>query len=210
MGLTALDTATVSDALDRLGLAGQALGVRPLDPAMRVSGPAFTVAMLPVGADGGTVGDYIDEVPEGAVVVIDARGRSDATVWGDLLTTAARRRGVAGTVVDGVCRDSARSRELGYPLFARGTAMRTGKARLQMMATRVPVALGRILVRPGDWILGDADGVVVVPADRRSRVETVAARIAAAEDRIRRAVENGERLVDARRSGGYHDLQSAR
>ena len=203
-----LDTTTVSDALDRLGLAGQSLGIRPLEPSMRLFGPAFTVAMLPVGIDPGTVGDYVDEVPEGCVVVIDARGRRDVTVWGDLLTATARKRGVAGTVIDGVCRDSDRSRRLGYPLFSRGHTMRTGKSRLELLAIQVPVAIGGVRVEPGDLVLGDADGVVVIPASRGQEVERAAREIAAAEERIRLAIDAGERLADARSRSGYHDLQT--
>jgi regulator of RNase E activity RraA len=106
-----LGTAAVGDALDRLGLATQCTGLRPLHHSSRLFGPAFTVAMLPAAVEPGTVGDYIDDVPPGHVVVIDARGRIDATVWGDLLTAAARKRSVAGTVIDGACRDSARAGE---------------------------------------------------------------------------------------------------
>lgn len=205
-----LDTAAVSDALDRLGLPGQCLGILALDPSVRVFGPAFTVSMLPAASEPGTVGDYVDDVAAGQVVVIDARGRTDATVWGDLLTATAARRGVAGTVIDGVCRDSHRSRRIGYPLFARGRTMRTGKSRLELAATQVPVAIAGVRVEPGDLILGDADGVVVVPAGDREGVERVAREIAAAEDRIRVAIEAGERLDDARSRAGYHELQDGR
>jgi regulator of RNase E activity RraA len=177
---------------------------------MRVYGPAFTVAMLPAGSDPGTVGDFVDEVPEGAVVVIDARGRTDATVWGDLLTEAARRRGIAGTVIDGVCRDSERTVQLEYPIFTRGRTMRTGKSRLGLAGTQVPVAIGAVRVEPGDLILGDGDGILVVPASRHREVARAAREIAAAENRIRRAITAGESLAEARSRTGYHQLQERR
>ncbi|MGH9036863.1 MAG: RraA family protein, partial [Acidimicrobiia bacterium] len=120
-----VDTSQVSDALDRLGLTGQCLGIQPLDRSFRLVGVAFTVRYVPVGSEGGTVGDFIDDLEPGTVAVLDNGGRLDATVWGDLLTATAHRRGVAGTVIDGVCRDSDRSLELGYPIFSRGTWMRT-------------------------------------------------------------------------------------
>lgn len=201
------DTATLSDALDRLGLVGQCLGVLPLDPSMRVFGPAFTVAMLPAGSEPGTVGDFVDEVPPGSVIVIDARGRADATVWGDLLTVAALKKRIAGTVIDGVCRDSERLRRLSYPLFTRGHTMRTGKSRLDLAATQVPVAIAGVRVEPGDLICGDADGVVVLPSSRKGEIKRVAAEISAAEDRIRFAIKAGERLANARSDAGYHELQ---
>ena len=127
-----LDTTSISDALDRLGIAGQCLNIKPLDPGFRLTGRAFTILYGPAGQPPGTVGDYIDEVEPGRVVVLDNGGRENATVWGDILTFVAHQRGVAGTVIDGACRDTHLSRELGYPIFSRSYSMRTGKDRVQV------------------------------------------------------------------------------
>src|SRR2546427_8329129 len=89
----AFSTTTISDALDRLGVAGQVFGIRPLDRAFRLAGRAFTVRTIPVSAARGTVGDYVDDVPPGNIVVLDNSGRLDATGWGDILTTMAHRPG---------------------------------------------------------------------------------------------------------------------
>lgn len=86
-----IDTATLSDALDKLGIAGQCLGIKPLDHGFRMAGRAFTLSYAPVGHPAGTVGDFIDDVPAGSVVVIDNGGRQDATVWGDILTLCAHQ-----------------------------------------------------------------------------------------------------------------------
>jgi 4-hydroxy-4-methyl-2-oxoglutarate aldolase len=208
--LRALDTPALSDALDRLGIDGQALGISPLDRRFRIVGPAFTVRMLPRGLSGKTVGDYIDDVPAGAVVVIDNGGRLDATVWGDILTTVAHRDGIAGTVIDGVCRDVGRSIELDYPIFARANTMRTGKDRVAAEAYNQPVQLAGIRVEPADWIVGDADGIVIVPATRADDIVTAAEEITATEDRIRDAVASGDPLHAARQRLHYHDLQTKR
>lgn len=205
-----LGTATVSDALDRLGIARLAEGIAPIDPRWRVAGPAFTVRMAPRGLDGGTVGDFIDLVPAGAVVVIDNGGRTDVSVWGDLLTTAAHARGVAGVVVHGACRDTWRALEIDLPLFARGRVARTGKDRVEMEAHGVPVSLGCVRVEPGDLIVADADGVAVVPPARSAEVLGAAAEIADAEESIRRALVAGESLAAARARHGYHLLQRPR
>jgi regulator of RNase E activity RraA len=205
--LAALSTSAVSDALDRLGIAGQALGIAPLDRSFRLAGRAWTLRYGPVGQDRGTVGDYIDDLGPGDVVVLDNQGRLDATVWGDLLTTTAYRRRVAGTVIDGVCRDVDRSLTLGYPIFSRGNWMRTGKDRVRVEATGVPVSIGGIRVEPGDLLLGDGDGLVAVPATRLDEVLAAAVEIERAEDAIREAVEAGASLREARRAVGYHDLQ---
>jgi regulator of RNase E activity RraA len=199
----------VSDALDRLGIAGQALGIASLDRSFRLVGRAWTLRYGPVGQDRGTVGDYIDDLGPGDVVVLDNQGRLDATVWGDLLTIVAHRRQVAGTVFDGICRVD-RSLTLGYPIFARGNWMRTGKDRVRVEATQVPVSVGGIRVEPGDLLLGDGDGIVVVPAARADEVLETAERIEGAEAAIRAAIEAGTPLGEARRAAGYHDLQRRR
>lgn len=206
--LSRLDTSALSDAMDRLGIDGQIIGVQPLDRSFRLVGPAFTVRMLPVGTSGKNVGDYIDDVEPGHVVVIDNGGRLDATVWGDILTTVAHRDGVAGTVIDGVCRDVGRSLELGFPIYARSNTMRTGKDRVSAEAYNEPVQVAGVRVDSGDWLCGDADGVVVVPASHVDEVLVIAEEIESTEEGIRAAVHEGGSLLDARSRVGYHRLQT--
>lgn len=204
-----LATPTVSDALDRLGIIGQCFGIKPLDFGFKTVGRAFTIRTIPVDiANKGTVGDYIDDVPAGQVIVLDNGGRLDATVWGDILTIMAHKRGVAGTVIHGICRDVSRSLGLNYPLFTRGNYMRTGKDRVQADAYNVPVSLGEVRVSPGDILLGDADGVVVIPKARELEVLAVAGEIEEAEERIRAEIEKGTRLDEARKMFRYFQLQS--
>lgn len=205
--LQGLSTTDLSDALDRLGIAGQCLGIMPLSRSFRLVGRAFTVHYVPVSVERGTVGDYIDDLGPGDVVVLDNAGRLDATVWGDLLTSTAHRRGVAGTVIDGVCRDIDRSIELSYPIYSRGNWMRTGKDRVRVDGVNVPVSLGGVRVEPGDYLRGDGDGVVVVPAARISGVLTAAQEIHAAEEAIRAEIATGSDLRAARARVSYHDLQ---
>lgn len=206
--LARMDTTTVSDALDKLGIIGQCLGIVPMDPTFRLAGPAYTIRYVPCGIHGGTVGDYIDDLPEGTVVALDNQARMDATVWGDILTIVASRRGLGGTVIDGVCRDAPRSIELGYPIFARSSYMRTGKDRVAVDAVQVSISIGGVRVNPGDFLLGDRDGVIAVPKERIEQVADVATGIEQAEDRIRQAVERGERLDVARKDQDYHALQT--
>jgi regulator of RNase E activity RraA len=202
-----LDTATLSDALDRLGIAGQCLGLKPLDQKYRLTGRAFTLQYAPQGP-GGTVGDFIDDVEPGSVIVIDNGGRPDATVWGDILTFVAHKRELGGTVIDGACRDTHLALELGYPLFSRSYSMRTGKDRVQLEAVNVVVNVGDARVKPGDLIRGDSDGVVAIPRDREDELLATAEEIDAAEQRIREAVAGGMRLDEARTAQKYHSLQT--
>lgn len=203
-----LDTATLSDALDRHGLNGQCYRIRPCASTCRMAGRAWTLLYGPAGSPAGTVGDYIDDVAPGSVIVLDNGGRDNATVWGDILTEIAHRRGIAGTVIDGICRDTALCLELGYPVFSRAHWMRTGKDRVQVEATGVVVNIGDARVAPGDIVRGDADGVVVIPRSHEQALLQVAEDIQAAEDAIRQAVRGGMRLDEARRQHRYHRLQS--
>jgi regulator of RNase E activity RraA len=205
-----LDTTALSDALDRLGIAGQCLGIKPLDHRFRLTGRAFTILYGPAGKPPGTVGDYIDDVPEGGIVVLDNGGRENATVWGDILTMVAHRRGIAGTVIDGACRDTHLALELSYPIFSRSYSMRTGKDRVQVEAMGGPVTIGEARVFPGDLLRGDSDGVLVIPQAHENAVLAIAEEIDAKEDQIRRLVLEGMSLTEARRQIGYHQLQSKR
>jgi 4-hydroxy-4-methyl-2-oxoglutarate aldolase len=206
--LNGLAVAVISDALDRLGIAGTCAGITPVHPGFRVCGEAFTIRYRPCDPRApGSVGDYIDDVPPGAVVTIDNAGRVDCTVWGGLLTEAAHRRGIAGTVIDGACRDGQRAADLSQPVFSRTRFMRTGKDRVEMEAIGEPVRIGGVPVRAGDLVCGDGDGVVVVPAEAVAEVAVVAARIEAAEADIIRAVRAGATLAEARSAHGYHTLQ---
>jgi 4-hydroxy-4-methyl-2-oxoglutarate aldolase len=205
-----LDTTSLSDALDRLGISGQCLGIKPLNHRFRMTGRAFTLLYGPAGSPPGTVGDYIDDVPPGGVVVLDNGGRENATVWGDILTWVASRRGIAGTVIDGACRDTHLSLELGYPIYSRSYSMRTGKDRVQVEAMNGPVNIGDARVHPGDLLRGDSDGVVVIPKEHEDRVLAAAEEIDAVESQIRKFVNEGMTLAEARKQLGYHKLQTKR
>jgi regulator of RNase E activity RraA len=205
-----LDTTSLSDALDRLGIAGQCLNIKPLDHRFRLAGRAYTILYGPAGNPPGTVGDYIDEVTPDSVVVLDNRGRENATVWGDILTWVAHKRGVAGTVIDGACRDTHLARELGYPIYSRSYSMRTGKDRVQVEAVNGPVNIGDARVAAGDILRGDADGVLAIPRAHEDAVLAAAEEIDAVEQRIRAAINDGQTLREARQALGYHQLQTRR
>lgn len=205
--LAGFSTATISDALDRLDRPGSLLGIAPLIDQARLCGPAFTVRYVAAGTPAGTVGDYLDDVPPGHVVVLDNRGRTDCTVWGDILTAMAADRAVGGTVIDGVCRDVQRAIGAAYPIYSRGRFMRTGKDRVEVEEIGGPVVIGGVQVRNDDVLVGDADGVVVVAADVVNEVATISAEIAERESAIVAAVLAGTSLAEARRQQGYHTLQ---
>jgi 4-hydroxy-4-methyl-2-oxoglutarate aldolase len=204
-----LDCATLSDAMDRLSIDGLCRNIKPRDHRFRMAGRAFTVRYVAIDAAApGTVGDFLDDLPPGTVVVLDNGGREDCTVWGDIMTEVANARGLAGTVIDGPCRDVHLCLELGYPVYSRSYSMRTGKDRVQVDAMQVPVTIGQICVRPGDIVVGNSDGVVVLPKAFESEILDVAEQIQAAEDKIREAIRGGRSLREARVMHRYHSLQS--
>ncbi len=205
-----LGTSALSDAMDRLGIPGQALGIKPVDRSFLVCGPAFTVHNMPCDIHGGSVGDYIDDVAAGQVICIDNAGRLDATVWGDILTIMGSLHDIGGTVINGVCRDSNRAMEVGYPIFSRGTYMRTGKDRVMADAYNTKISLGEVAVVPGDVLAGDFDGIVVIPQERFEEVVAAAREIEDAEDHIRSSIRNGMSLLAARTAFNYHSLQTRR
>lgn len=204
-----LDTPGVSDAMDKLGLHGQALGIMPLaDYTKAVVGPAFTVKYVPANNPPGTVGDFIDDVAPGDVVVIDNDGRTDCTVWGDIMTQYAGLRGIAATVIDGVCRDVSKALGDNYPMFSAGRFMRTGKDRVEVESVNTTVAIGTVRVAARDIVVADANGVVIVPRGRAREVAATARKIEDVESSIREQIAQGKTLGQARAALGYHKLQT--
>ncbi|TWR83488.1 RraA family protein [Pseudomonas saxonica] len=203
-----LDTPAVSDALDTLGLPGQCLNIMPLANYTQVIiGPAFTVQYVSASSPPGTVGDFLDEVAPGDVVLIANDGRTDCTVWGDIMTQFALAQGIAGSVIDGVCRDVSKALGEGYPLFTRGRFMRTGKDRVEVVVVNQPVSIGGARACPRDIVVADANGVVVVPRERAREVAQRARRIEQVEAQIREHLTSGKTLKEARALLGYHGLQ---
>jgi regulator of RNase E activity RraA len=202
-----LPTTNISDALDRLKIRGGCEGIVPLVPGFRLCGPAFTVRYIPVGTKLGTAGEYIDDAREGDVIVIDNGGRTYCTVWGDLLTLVAVRNKLGGTVIDGVCRDVDHILELRYPMFTRGNFMVTGKDRVEMVGYNVPVTLSSIQVKPGDLVIGDGSGVVIVPLEKAEEVLADAREVSRVEEAIEKEISHGSTLLEARTRFRYHELQ---
>ena len=203
-----LDTTAVSDALDRLGIKGGCAGIKAQVPGAKAVGRAFTVRYRPCGVEKGTVGDFLDDVQRGQIVVLDNGGRTYCTVWGDIMTVYAGKRDIAGTVIDGVCRDMPRILESKYPIFTRGHIPVTGKDRVELDAINVPVAVSEVLVRPNDILSCDDTGVVVIPYDRAEEVLKAAIEIDEVEQRILAMLDQGMSLREARKQLGYHKLQS--
>jgi 4-hydroxy-4-methyl-2-oxoglutarate aldolase len=163
--------------------------IRPVWPGAVVAAPAYPVRCTP--GDNLAVHVAVSRAPAGAVLVVDVGDVSDRGYWGEVLTTGARARGLGGLVIDGGVRDVAALEALGFPVFARTVALR-GAAKVARGSIGVPVEVAGVTVEPGDWVVGDVDGVVVVPGGRLADV--------AEAGRARAAAEDG--YFDALRAGG--------
>lgn len=204
-----LDTTSVSDAVDKLGLGPCGLlHITPVIQGTAICGQAFTVHYTPCGQVAGTVGDFLDDVEPGQVVVIDNSGRDYATIWGDIMSATAQLKKVAGTLADGVCRDVPAIRKMGYPVFSKGCYMVTGKDRVYVDAVEVPVSVSGMQVKPGDLIMADDSGAIVVPFEKVMEVLPVAESISKTEEGIVELVRSGVPLKEARQRTGYHTLQT--
>lgn len=186
-----LSSAIISDALDKIGVHGTLQGLKPQTGAAKMCGQAFTAKYSVAPESLGRFADFLDEIPQGAVVAIDNAGRLDASVWGDTLSLFASVNGFAGTVIDGVCRDIDGTRALNYPMFSRALYMRTGKGRIGVESTQKPIRLAEVDVHPGDLIFGDETGVVVVPLARVAEVLEIAQAIARRDDAWEQAIRRG-------------------
>lgn len=206
--LKKLDTTCVSDSLDKLGVECCLYDIKPIQKGQKICGRAYTVHYMPCGAVKGTVGDFLDDVQPGQVVVIDNAGRTDCTVWGDIMAKTAKAVGIEGTVIDGVCRDIPAVLECGYPIFSKGYYMRTGKDRVYVDAVNVPVQVSGVEVCPGDVIMGDDTGVLVIPYGMLEKVLPIAEEIDQKEQQILKLVAEGHPLREARAITGYHHLQT--
>jgi regulator of RNase E activity RraA len=166
-----LSSAVLADALDALGHRTAALppDLRPLRPEWKLFGRAATLDVVPVAVEPArpyaTELECIDALRPGDVLVATTHGDRGSALWGELLSTAARAHGAVGVVLDGLTRDAARILAMDFPVFAAGYSPLDSKGRLDGLRHGVPLRLGDCLVRPGDWVFGDIDGVVVVPAE---------------------------------------------
>jgi regulator of RNase E activity RraA len=206
-----LYAAVLSDVLDGMGLRDQAMRpfVRPLDEASLLFGRARTGLYMPVYSvrEGENPYDVeialVDDLKAGDVAIFACGGPTERIApWGELLTTAARARGAAGCVTDGLVRDIRAIRAMKFPVFHGGIGPLDSKGRGKMMDADVPVECGGVLVKPGDYVFGDADGVVVIPAGAADEAFSTALAKVESETTTRDELAAGAKLADVFRRHG--------
>lgn len=208
--LDALATSNLSDALDRLGIARCAVqGIVPRWGRTKVVGRAVTIRMTAAGAVPAVAHLGVDAIAAseaGDVIVVDNRGDLHHNCWGEILSLAAQLKGVSGVVVDGAVRDVDTCETFGFAVHARGTVPSTARGRIVQEAWNVPVRLGDAPVRPGDVIVADVNGVVVIPAERLAEVVQAAEEIMAKENAMLDALRAGESILEVDRRFNYEHM----
>jgi 4-hydroxy-4-methyl-2-oxoglutarate aldolase len=206
--LERLHPAVVADCLDRLGARSQVLdpGIRPLYPSARVAGFAATVRCVPVDAVPANRDDWyrgelaaVDALQPGDVMVVST---CRASYWGELLATAARWRGARGIVADAYTRDTLALIEMGFPTFAAGIHCADSLGRIDVDAVGVTVECGGVEIAAGDLVLGDYDGVVVIPSALAEEVIGQAEEKVEGENRVREKLAEGMPVAEAFRTYG--------
>ena len=186
-----LPTATVHEALGRKGAVDS--GIKPIFSGMALCGPALTI-MSPVG-DNITLHKAISVACPGDVLVANAGGYKEAGVWGEVVSLAAKVKGIEGLVTDGCVRDALRIKELGFPVFASGLSIK-GTVKETLGFIGYSISFGGITVHPGDIVLGDDDGVVFVPKEELQEVLALALEREKKEEGIMRKIREGKSTMD--------------
>jgi 4-hydroxy-4-methyl-2-oxoglutarate aldolase len=200
---SAIYTAALADILDARGYRDQTLppSIRPLEPGMRLAGQAYTVKGKATQTPDYDVAlrkvlTMLGDVPAEHVAVYACEHDVSAHL-GELSVTSLKARGVVGCVLDGGCRDVRFILDEGFPVFSRFVTPEDSTWRWELEATQVSVRIGRVQIEPGDWVVGDDDGVVVVPQAIAEAVLAEAEEKAATESEIRAAVRDGMAPLEA-------------
>ena len=189
----------VHDSMEHLGLWGHIEGISllgALEPGAVVCGPAVTVQFEPSNRKGEPQDVYhhaIDNTPEGGILVCEA-SCAGGSCSGELMSSGAKTRGAAATIVNGSVRDLAQVRALGYPLFGTEASPVGVTGKKEPKRSQVPVTIGRVTIRPGDIIFGDIDGVVAIPKERVRDVADAADELGRNEASARDRILGGEKL----------------
>ncbi|AZO87118.1 diguanylate cyclase [Stutzerimonas stutzeri] len=211
--LAALDTNTVSDALDFLGLAGATVGLRPLWNCPKIVGRASTVLLAPKTDSVPTVHlitPVVEQIDSDDRVLVIAGGIEGISCWGDILANAAAGKQVRGTVIDGFSRDIDGSESIGYPVYGRGVTMISARNRVVQIDAAVTINVAGVDVSEDDYVIADHCGTVFVPQAYIEKVVDLGERITRRQDGMVEAVRSGRSVADVMHDTQFEAIQVER
>lgn len=208
-----VSTPNISDALDRLGIEGAPQGVLPIYPCTKIAGPAATLKLVPAGkAEESTVLGTLRAIVKGgagSVLVIDASENPKVNAYGGVAGATSKHNGLVGCVTDGVVRDVDEYVSYGMPVYGRGIAQQSVRGRSSCAGYGIPVKLGGVTVRPGDFIVADMNGTVVIPVERIAEVLAFAQKVKQTEDSVIAAIRAGADPMEAHEKVNYDNMLKA-
>ncbi len=209
--LASLDTNTVSDALDFMGLPGATYGLRPLWNCSKIVGRASTIQLGPKTGTAPTVhliSPVIASITTGDRILVITGGTEGISCWGDILANAAKMKGIRGSVIDGMSRDIEGSESIDYPVYGRGLTMISARNRLVQIASGTPIVVAGVTVCEDDYVIADRCGTVFVPAAKIDEVLALAQRIASRQDGMVQAVRAGQSVEDVMHDKKFEAIRS--
>ena len=207
--LEKLSTTNLSDALDKIGIRGAVIGIRPLFGMPKVIGRAVTIKMTAAGMVKSKrhLGvDAIATAGPGDVIAIDNRGDLYNNCWGEILSCAAKKKGILGVFIDGAARDIDVCQEIAFPVFARGIVPITARGRIMQEDFNCVIRLGDVQVRPGDILAGDVNGLVVIPPEKIEEVILAAEEIFEKEEQMKADILKGMDILEVDKKYNYEQM----
>jgi len=207
--LEKLSTTNLSDALDKVGIRGAVIGIRPLFDKPKVIGSAVTIKITAAGMEKSKhhLGiEAIASAQNGDVIAIDNHGDTQNNCWGEILSCAAKMKGISGVIIDGAARDVDICEELDFPIFARAVVPITARGRIMQEDFDCMIRLGDVQVRPDDVLVGDINGVVVIPPERIDEVLTEAEKIMEKEESMKKDILSGLDILEVDKKYNYDQM----
>ena len=207
--LEKLATTNIADAMDKVGVRGAVIGIKPMYDCPKITGRAVTIKITAAGAVAAKhhLGvRAIDAASSGDVIIIDNRGDLYNNCWGEILSMGSKMKGIAGVVVDGAARDIDACREFGFPVYARGTVPITARGRIMEESFNEVIRVGDVQVSPGDVILADINGVVIIPISRLDEVLEAAEDILAKELAMIAELQKGVPMLEVDQKFAYEAM----
>jgi 4-hydroxy-4-methyl-2-oxoglutarate aldolase len=207
--LEKLATTNIADAMDKVGIRGAVIGIRPMYDCPKIIGRAVTIKITAAGA---VASKYhlgvraIDAASRGDVIIIDNRGDLNNNCWGEILSMGSKMKGISGVVVDGAARDIDACREFGFAVYARGTVPITARGRIMEESFNEVIRVGDVQVSPGDIVMADINGVVIIPAGKVEEVLSAAETLLEKELAMIEELKNGVSMLEVDQKYAYEAM----